>query len=240
LGRNPARIIPAWRAFLDDHSAQGRPARGIGEPIWAGRRPEEVAESQLHEALLNVAVEPDTPFWLICPYDVSRLDPEVIEEAYRSHPAVVTGAEYRGSHLYGGRAHVDLVFSSELPELDGRLDEVTFSMTDVHQLAPFVTRIATLAGAKPDKSADLALAVQELAASSLQRGARAGQVRILTRNDALICEVKDEVVVHDPMTGRKATPKTQRTGLWIANQLCDLVQLRSTANGTTVRVHHWL
>ena len=37
LGSNPARIIPAWQTFLDEH--EGRPVRGIGEPIWPGRRP---------------------------------------------------------------------------------------------------------------------------------------------------------------------------------------------------------
>ena len=35
LGRNPARIIPAWQKFVDQHSGYGRPVRGIGEPIWA-------------------------------------------------------------------------------------------------------------------------------------------------------------------------------------------------------------
>ena len=43
-------------------------------------------ECQLHEALLNVAVEPQIPFWLLCPYDAERLDDSVLAEAYRSHP----------------------------------------------------------------------------------------------------------------------------------------------------------
>ena len=59
LGQNPARIIPAWREFLDTHL---RPPDdrlvGVGEPIWG--RP--AARSrwwrpQLHEALLNVAFD---------------------------------------------------------------------------------------------------------------------------------------------------------------------------------------
>jgi anti-sigma regulatory factor (Ser/Thr protein kinase) len=29
-------------------------------------------------------------------------------------------------------------------------------------------------------------------------------------------------------------------GLWMANQLCDLVQVRSSQTGTTVRMHTWL
>jgi len=29
-------------------------------------------------------------------------------------------------------------------------------------------------------------------------------------------------------------------GLWLANQLCDLVQIRSAASGTAVRLVSWL
>ncbi len=131
LGRNPARIIPAWQSFLDDHSADGKPVRGIGEPIWAGRRPEEVLECQLHEALLNVAVDPKTPFWLICPYDVRGLDAEVIEEAHRSHLTVVEGSNPRGHPLYGGRTHVEAMFEAELAPLAGDPGESIFTRENV-------------------------------------------------------------------------------------------------------------
>ena len=112
LGHNPARIIPGWQQFLAAHAADGRPVRGIGEPIWSGRRPEELIECQLHEALLNVAVDPSTPFWLVCPYAVRGLDDAVIAEAYRSHPAVIQGDQYQGNMHYAGRSHVDWIFGS--------------------------------------------------------------------------------------------------------------------------------
>ena len=63
----PPESFPPGRSSWTHHA--GRPVRGIGEPIWPGRRPEELLECQLHEALLNVAVDPEVPFWLICPYD---------------------------------------------------------------------------------------------------------------------------------------------------------------------------
>jgi hypothetical protein len=44
LGRNPAQIIPAWQQFLNTGSGRFRPVRGVGEPIWPGRRPEELVE----------------------------------------------------------------------------------------------------------------------------------------------------------------------------------------------------
>ena len=57
-----------------------------------------------------------------------------------------------------------------------------------------------------------------------------------------MCEVSDSGVVTDPMTGRLApdTDELDGRGLWMVNQLCDLVQLRSSSAGTTVRVHTWL
>ena len=114
LGSNPARIIPAWREFVDSHP-EGAPLRGVGEPIWDGRRAAEIVECQLHEALLNVAISPATPLWLRCPYDASLLAASVLEEAHHSHPMMVEGESYRGSTLYGGRTHVDDLMGSALP-----------------------------------------------------------------------------------------------------------------------------
>jgi hypothetical protein len=240
LARNPARIIPAWRRFLDEHSAHGDRVRGIGEPVWPGRRAEEIAEAELHEGLLNVAVDPDTPFWLICPYDVTHLPEDVIEGVHRSHPAILTSADYRGSHLYAGREHVSTVFATELAPLDGTPCELTFARDSLAEVADFVAARARAGGVAPGTVDDLVTAVAGLAASSLQRGAEGGVVRVWSRSDALVCELHDELVVKDPMTGRKLSSQAQRNGLWVANQLCDLVQLRSTPAGTTVRVHHWL
>jgi hypothetical protein len=56
--------------------------------------------------MLNIAIDPDTPFWLICPYDAVTLSPAVVEEAHRSHPVIVDAASYHGSAHYSGRAQV--------------------------------------------------------------------------------------------------------------------------------------
>jgi hypothetical protein len=164
----------------------------------------------------------------------------VIEEVYRSHPAVIDGQQYRGSHLYGGRDHVDQVFRSELPELDGPYEQLAFDRAALQSVSSFVAMKAYAGGLRADKAADLAVAAQELAASSLYRGAEGGVIRIWVRADAVICEVRDAVALSDPLAGRTAATKEQRKGLWVANQLSDLVQLRSNPGGTTVRVYHWL
>jgi hypothetical protein len=239
LGANPARIIPAWRSFLDEH-ADSRQVRGIGEPIWDGRRPEEILECQLHEALLNVAVPPDIPFWLLCPFDAERLDDAVIEEVYRSHPAVVADRQYRGSHLYGGRDHVETIWGSELPSIDAIPDELRFDRTNVHEVSSFVASRAYSAQVSVDRAASLAVVVAQLATSSLQRGSDGGIVRCWTRSEAVVCEVHDASTIADPMVGRRTPTKGQRHPLWNAGEESDLLQVRSTASGTTVRVHLWL
>jgi len=239
LGRNPARILPAWRQFLDDHSAEDALVRGIGEPVWCGRRPEQIVEGQFNEALLNVAVPPDTPFWLLCLYDAGRLPGCVIEEAYRSHPAVVADGQYRGSHLYGGRDYAEKVWSTELPPIDGTPDELAFGRNDLHSVSSFVAASAYAAEVSPDRAADLAVVLHRFAAGSVQRGAPGGVVRFWTSDDDVVCEVHDCVIIGDPLVGRRAASRDQRHALWEANELCDLVQMRSTSSGTTVRVHSW-
>ena len=239
LGRNPAMIIPGWQSFLED-SADGRPLRGIGEPIWAGRRPEEILECQLHEALLNVAVDPRIPLWLLCPYNTDDLDAAVIEEAYRSHPAIKDADAYRGSTSYGGRHHVDDFFGSDLPDHEGQADQLYFNRDNLQRILPFVAARALLAGVQADKAADIAATAHHVAVSSLKRAASGGVVRVWHRHDAIICEVHDHTRVTDPLTGRRVTSPIERDGLWLANQICDLVQLRSNNNGTTVRLHHWI
>ncbi len=237
LGRNPARIIPAWQDFLDAHA--GRPVRGIGEPIWPGRRPEELLECQLHEALLNVAVDPEVPFWLICPYDAEQLASDVVEEAHRSHPVIVEADSYSGSARYGGRAHIDSMFSADLSEPVGVPITTTFTADNATRLVAYLRLELYVAGLPAVKASQLAEATHRLALSSLHRGASEGTIRIWNAPDALVCEVSDETVVDDLLHGRRLPLGDDHDGLWQANQLCDLVQMRSTPSGTTVRVHAW-
>ena len=238
IGRNPARIIPAWQRFVSVHAPERRPIRGIGEPIWAGRSQTEILECQLHEALLNVAVDPQIPFWLLCPYDTARLDASVIEEAHRSHPVIVDTETYHGSPRYGGRSHVDYMFGADLPEIPGDPRTIEFTPHNMHRIGGYVTLVAYTGGARADLAADLGVTAAELAAGSLSRGATSGSVRLWLQPDGLVCEVQDATLLDDPMAGRREPPARTSDSLWFANQLNDLVQLRSGPAGTTVRVHH--
>jgi anti-sigma regulatory factor (Ser/Thr protein kinase) len=54
-----------------------------------------------------------------------------------------------------------------------------------------------------------------------------------------VCEVRDGGQLSDPLVGRRRPSSDQigGRGLWIANQLCDLVQVRSSDEGAVVRLN---
>jgi anti-sigma regulatory factor (Ser/Thr protein kinase) len=233
VGANPARIIPAWVEFLSTSRAGRR--RGIGEPIWPGRRPDEVIEAQHHELLLNLALAQSGGLWLLCPYDVSQLAPDLITAARQSHPVIGNGH----------RARMSDHFSSDVAVLSGVLaappcavDSLTFDIDRLHQVRGFVARGAA-AVLDARRAADFVLAVDEVATNSVRYGGGSGTLRIWDDGRALVCDVRDRGYLRDPMVGRvRPTPdQIGGRGLWIANQLCDLVQIRSGNSGTTVRLH---
>lgn len=238
LGRNPALIIPGWRAFTDRYRGTGRPVRGIGEPIWATRHPDEIAEAQLHEALLNMAVPPDVPLWLLCPYDTAALDEQILAEAHRSHPVVVDTGQYRGSTGYGGTSHVEELFAAALPQPCAATTPITFDPHG-HGHIRRILQSAEEAALPAGRAVKLAAAVHELALAA-DRDTGQASVILWYQPTALFCQVTDPGMITDPMIGRGSTagPSQSRDrAIRLANELCDLVQVRSGSAGTTVRVH---
>ena len=238
VGANPARIIPAWRDFVDEHAVEGQSFRGIGEPVWPDRSPAEVAECQRHESLLNVAFSGAPAWWLLCPYDTKSLDRNVIDEARRSHPWVGHGALHEASPAYRG-LEASATAEPPLPSPNGETTELEFGPRALGAVRKFTMNQATRTGLNDVQVADLVLVVNELATNSLRHGGGSGVLRMWRDNGSVIAEVSDAGYVSQPLVGR-VRPTTQREngrGVWLANQLCDLVQLRSSPDGTVVRVH---
>jgi anti-sigma regulatory factor (Ser/Thr protein kinase) len=238
LGANPACIIPEWRRFLDDTAAEG-PVRGVGEPVWSGRRDAEIEEAMFHDALLNLAFDGGPAWRLMCPYDVSSLPAEVLEEAGRSHP-VVRGTT--AGATYAGHAHAHGRFTGPLRPAPEQAERFTFGPADLAGLRTVVTRLAEQAGVARDKADDLVLAAHELATNSVVHGGGGGVLRAWAEPDAFVVEVSDHGVIEDPLVGRDLLHELAEhgRGIWMANQLCDLVQVRSGRTGTAVRLFAWL
>ena len=89
------------------------------------------------------------------------------------------------------------------------------------------------------RAADLVLAVNEIASNSVAHGAGAGTLTVWTDQRSLICDVYDGGHLADPLAGRRRPEPHDPggRGLWLANELSDLTQLRRTAAGTRIRLH---
>jgi anti-sigma regulatory factor (Ser/Thr protein kinase) len=238
VGANPARIIPAWQDFVNRHQGATR-LRGIGEPIWKERTPDELIECQRHESLLNVAFGRGRPWSLLCPYDTEKLDAAVIDEARRSHEFVTDGTLVQISDVFRGLDASGAPFDAPLPERGTALGRIQFGATDLASVRNLVANHADAAGLGAMPAAELVIAVNEVATNSIHHGGGRGTLRIWLEDSAVICEIRDHGHFDKALVDRERPAETVAAprGLWLANQLCDLVQIRSQPDGTLVRLH---
>lgn len=228
VGRNPARIIPAWQDWVERNVALGRRFRGVSEPLWPGRSRAEIRECQKHEQLLGTAFT-DGPGWsLLCPHDLEALPIDVIAAAHRAH-VVRPGAA-------AGNVLVD-----PLPDLGPPIIELGFNLDTLALLRSAVREHAAELGLADRHVADFVLVADELAANSVRHGGGCGVLRLWRQGPYAICEVHDHGVITDPLVGRRRPDFAHHVGgagLWTANRLCDLLLIRSAeAYGTSVRAH---
>jgi anti-sigma regulatory factor (Ser/Thr protein kinase) len=237
VGRNPARIIPAWSRFVIENAGTGGGMRGIGEPIWPERTPCELSECQLHESLINLAFATADDFRLICPYDTAALPDDVIVEARRSHPVVSQSGIENVSYEYRGLDKAAARFSEALAEPPVEAEELKVTLSALRAARRLVWRRAEESGLG-ERAEDFMLAVNEVLSNSLQHAGEGGTLRVWSDADGLVCEVRDGGHIAQPLIGREEPPIGQigGHGMWLVNLVCDLVQVRSSDQGTTIRM----
>lgn len=239
LGRNPARIIPAWQHFVDEHGGRDRPVRGIGEPVWPGRDTDEIDECQRHEALLNHAFWEGPAWHLLCPYDSTALGDDVLEAARESH-AVVSGSWISADVEHCAAIDPDAIspFSGSLPGHPAEASRFDFDRDLLHEARSLVGSACERAGLSAERRFDLVAAVGELTANSVLHGGGRGVLRVWHERESLVVQVEDTGTIAEPLIGRVRPDPRQHhgRGLWMVNHLCDLAQVRSGEEGTTVRV----
>jgi anti-sigma regulatory factor (Ser/Thr protein kinase) len=116
---------------------------------------------------------------------------------------------------------------------------MAFRQTDLKRVRRFVSEHAADAGLPSERADDLVVAVNEAATNSVRHGGGEGLFRIWRDHGALVCEIRDAGRIDQPLVGRRRPERgaSGGHGLWIANQICDLVQVRSRRTGTVVRLH---
>lgn len=232
LGRNPAWIIPAWADFVRDHS--GRAARGIGEPVWPGRSPDELAECARHETLLNRAFAGADGFTLLCPYDTNALAGAVLEEATRTHPHLARQGVLAESGAYAGPTPDDGDHPLSDPPADA--DCRVFHAGGVAEVRRWVADRAA-PSLSPARLSDLVVAVSEAVTNAIVHGGGDGEIAMWHDGTGTVCEVRSRGRIADPLVGRvrPSVEEARGRGLWIVSQLSDLVQLRTVDGRQVVR-----
>jgi anti-sigma regulatory factor (Ser/Thr protein kinase) len=233
VARNPAGVVPLCRDFVD--ATPGRSVRVIGELAWPERMPAAMEECHRHEALLNLAFADSRRWSLLCPYDAISLRDKELERAATTHELISRE----------GRTERSAAFDADPDCLSGRLpppvrpETLSFGISELSEVRRRVTAAGERAGMGPRAVADLVTATSELAANSVMHGGGTGTLRLWRENGSLIAEVGDEGRMEEPLVGRLRPGVRQEggRGLWLTNQLCDLVQIRSGEHGTVVRLH---
>ncbi|MGW7686246.1 anti-sigma factor RsbA family regulatory protein [Kribbella sp. NPDC054772] len=217
-GGNPARLIPFWRELLDKHS--GRRVRGLAEAAYPGRGDAAYDEVLLHDALCDIAFARDSSFRLLCAYDAAAgIDPT----------AMHSGAE----------ALAEKAFRTALHDVPDRAERWEFGPAELGEVRQWVSGHAASHGVSRDRLEDLSLALHEICTNSIRFGGGRGTLAVWIADGALLCDVTDSGRIDNLLVGRVLPPLDGigGRGVWLANQLCDLVQLRSGDDFTQVRLH---
>jgi anti-sigma regulatory factor (Ser/Thr protein kinase) len=234
-GRNPGRIIPGvLRAFADTH-ANVR-VRIIGEPVWAERSAVEYPACAQHEALINAAFA-GRPATILCPYDETRLSPEVLADALTTHPTVITDGGERVSEEYDWRAVVDRYNEPLEPAPDA--EALAFGSGELPEARRFAADRAASLGLTGRRLQDAELAVSELITNSVVHGGGDGTVAVWAEAGQVVCEVRDAGRLTDPLAGRRPPERGQigGRGLLLVHYVADLVRVHTTDEGTVVRFY---
>jgi anti-sigma regulatory factor (Ser/Thr protein kinase) len=115
---------------------------------------------------------------------------------------------------------------------------VSFDEVAREPVRRLVTTEARRAGLDTRRTEDLVVAVNEVVSNSVRHGGGGGILQIWHEGGSLVCEVRDRGHMADPLVGRRKPPTSVEggRGLWLVNQICDLVQVRG-GGGNVVRMH---
>jgi anti-sigma regulatory factor (Ser/Thr protein kinase) len=235
-GRNPGRIIPGVLRAFADAQPPGTRVSIVGEPIWAGRSATEYPACVQHEALINAAFQ-GREVTILCPYDTRRLDPQVVADAYATHPVVVdagSGREEESPRYDFEGVHAR--YNAPLPPAPD-VPAHAFVADVLGEIRHFASDAAERFGLVRPRLDDLALAVAELTTNSVVHGGGSGLLRVWAEDGYVVCEVRDRGHLTDLLAGRRPPTRDQYggRGLLIVNLVADLVRVHTGPDGTTVR-----
>ncbi|MEV8593426.1 sensor histidine kinase [Streptomyces sp. NPDC052013] len=234
LYTNPVRAMAALTAVA--RTLGTTPAWVVASDEW-GRYPDAL-EWVRYDSVFNKSFA-DVPFRSLCCYDTEKLSPETIELVRQTHPRLLEGASLVDNPAY--REPEDFVAELDRRPLSASPQSAATMQilpTDLHAVRAFVADQARRCGVTTDALHNLLVAVTEVATNAIRHGE--APVTLSTWPDnGLICEITDagnwqpeEYISWNP----PESAAESGFGLWGVGMLCDTVQVRTGAKGTTVRL----
>lgn len=237
VGRNPTHILGGvLGAFAARHPSG--PVRMVSEPVWSGRSELEYPACVQHEALVNEAFT-GRDLIMICPYDATHLDSDILIDAEITHPSLGRfGHPERPSSGFAPDAAWEH-YNEPLPGSATAASYTLHRLTDLAGARQFSAKYARWFGFAAADVADLQLIVNELASNSLQHGRGPCTLLLWATGDQLICQVRDAGRLTDRLAGRRPliSDYDHGCGLFVVNATADLVRIHIAASGTTVQAH---
>ena len=213
---------PSGRATVVGQHVEGLP--GCTENHWARL-----------DIALNVAVV-GLPINVLCPY---RADDRELARVEATHPRIATagGLLTSGSYRPPTEALVEYP-PPPPPELGPPAAELAFTADELADVRHLVAEVAGRGAIAPDRVADLVLAVNESGSNSIEHGPGDGRLRLWVTDADVVAEIADRGAADLPFPGMvaPATAGVRGRGLWLASELCDVLQVWSDGEGTVVRL----
>ncbi|MEU8800571.1 sensor histidine kinase [Spirillospora sp. NPDC048819] len=238
--QHPVQAMAAYDAFIKSQAL--RPIRLVAESNWEDRKAHEVVEWLRYDAIVNAAFR-DNDVRCICCFDRRALHPdhpEILEYARYSHPELMDAGIARNNDEYLDPGSVsercDRQFIEPSPASAASMQ---IEPTGLHAVRDFVAQHAQRhhMAAKPLR--DLIVAVTEVASNAIRHGTAPITVKVWTADGGLFCEVVDAGQWHPDALVGYLPPRSAADpgfGLWGVRMLCDVVNVRATSEGTTVRL----
>jgi anti-sigma regulatory factor (Ser/Thr protein kinase) len=240
VGAHPGRLLSFWHDVAT-HSA-GHGTRAVGKPTRHDANPAEIDETLRLEHLFNLQFSRTPGISLLCSYDTAALDEATVGAALQCHARRCHGAT---STPVSERQWMDatalLGGLRSLPEPDQPVAvDIEFDGdTSVSACRNAAAAEAQRLGFDARRAGDIQLTVSELVTNSILHGGGHGRLRMWSDASRLVIDVSDQGALADPLVGR-IRPSVERQGgrgLWLVNQLSDLVRMRADADSTVIRSH---
>lgn len=242
--RTAARGRSAYNDWSERHGNAGRSVRLVGEPMWEALSILQMREWAQYDAALTYQFQrAEMATHALCTYDQRVVPSFVLHDAESAHPDLVHDPGRRHSSPFEDPRRLAARVNAEpLPSPPGTAERLAFT-ADLGPVRRVIEDLGETRGIRGERLHEFITAVNEILTNVCEHGEGSGVLRCWFDPGELVCDVYDaRGRLREPWPGM-LPPDVGRVdgrGLWLARQLSDAVEVRSGAQGTSIRLHMYV